>query len=107
MRCTFKRVAVAGIGVADHGNVNGVGDVLGVGDHLGHRQQPHVRETPLGGGAGPGHVNGVKPHRFGDAGVQPVDDEGGDDEAVGVEHLAQFGGGGHGGVLLKVVARNS
>ena len=55
-------VAVAGVGVADHGDVHRSGDIFGVGDHLSHGQQSHVGKPPLGGGAGAGHVNGLETH---------------------------------------------
>ena len=81
-------VAISGVGVADNRDVHGVGDVLGVGDHFGHGQQAHVGEAPLGGGARAGHVYGVEPDRLGDSGVEGIEDKGGYDQPIGVQHLA-------------------
>ena len=65
-------VAVAGIGVANDGNVHGVGDILGVGNHFGHGKEADIGETALGGGARAGHIDGVEPDGFGDAGVKAI-----------------------------------
>ena len=81
-------IAVAGVGVADHGDVHCSGDVLGVGHHLSHGQQANVGETALGGGPGPGHVNGLESHRLGDLGVEGVEHERRDGQAVRIDHLA-------------------
>ena len=78
----IQRVAVARVGIADDGNVHRIGDIFGVGNHLGHREQPHIGEAPLGRSAGAGHINRPMPHILGNAGVQGIQHKGGNRHPV-------------------------
>ena len=81
-------VAIAGVCVADDGDVHRSGDIFGVGDHFSHGQQANVGKPQLSGGARPGHVNGLEPHRLGNLGMECVKNEGRNGQAVGIYHLA-------------------
>ena len=69
-----QRVAVAGVGVGDHRDVDAVGDPPGAGGHLGHGQQANVRppDRPRRG-AEPGHVHGREPGLLHEPGGQRVE----------------------------------
>ena len=54
-------VAVAGIGVGDHRQLDRGGDAAGVVDHLRHRDQAEIGIAERRRGAGAGHVDAVEP----------------------------------------------
>jgi hypothetical protein len=84
-----QRVAVAGVGVANHRDVDGVSNVFRVGHHLGHGDQANVGKAAFGGSAGTGHIHGLMSHVFGDASVQGIQHERSNDQLVRRQHLAQ------------------
>ena len=84
-------VAVAGVGVGDDGDVDGVGNVAGVGHHLGLGQQANVGETLLRRGAGAGHVHGVEAHGLGDLRVERVQAKGRGHHTIALQHGPQPG----------------
>ena len=68
-----QRVAVAGVAVRQHRDVDGLGDVAGVLDHLVHRQEADVGlAEDAGRGAVAGHVDGVEPGHLDHLGAQYV-----------------------------------
>jgi hypothetical protein len=53
-------VAVTGVRIGDHRDVDGADDARGVADHLRHRQQAKIGIAKRGGGARAGHVDRVE-----------------------------------------------
>ena len=84
-----ERVAVAGVGVADDGDVYRLRNRARVGGHLGHREQPEVGIAARGRGAESRHINGVEAGGGGEFRLQAIEDEGRDDHFGAGEHLAQ------------------
>ena len=82
-------VAVTGVGVGDHRNIDGTHDAGRVGDHLGHGHQAEIRITVRRGGAGAGHVDrweaGLSDEPGGDAVIGARSDH----HRLGLEQRAQ------------------
>jgi hypothetical protein len=86
------RVAVAGVRVGDHRDVHRADDPAGVVDHLGAGEQAHVRAADQrGGGAEPGHVDGVEAGLLDQPGGQRVVGAGGDQRVRRGQQRAQPG----------------
>ena len=75
-------VAVARIGVGDHRNPHGVGDVAQIADHFRHAGKAHVRQADLSRSSVARHVDRLCAFSFGDERGEPVVDERGQNHAV-------------------------
>ena len=84
-----ERIAVAGVGVADDGDVYRLRNRARVGGHLGHREQAQVGIAAGGGGAEAGHVDRVEAGGGGEFCLQAIEDEGRDDHFGAGEQIAQ------------------
>ena len=88
-----ESIPVAGVGVADHRKRDAARDRAHVLGHLRERQQAEIRKRARRGRAEAGHVDGLEARVLGEARLEAVVDERGEDEAAGVDGLAQAAAG--------------
>jgi hypothetical protein len=89
-------VAVAGIGVGDHRNVDGRGDTSGIVGHLRHCEEAVVGIAERRRGAGAGHVDRVEAGLHDGARGDAIVGAGRDHHAAALQQLAQLPGSSHG-----------